>query len=111
MAMEAEALKANKGTKADDVLKLVPDSCLIGKDDLISLCRKSSLGKNTVNDLIKELLDDCKLYEHHAKRLNARPKILLGREPHDKKEMMMLDSYTRNSQGVYFVPSDKPSNN
>ena len=103
---EAESLKANNGKRVDDVLKHVPDLGLVAKDELINICRKNGIGKNLVPDLIAELMEDGKLHEHLAKRSNARPKVLLSRLPNAKKELVLLELYSRNSHGIYFAPSN-----
>ena len=103
---EAESLKANNGKTVDDVLKHVPESGLVAKDELINICRKNGIGKNMVPDLITELMENGKLHEHLARRSNARPKVLLCRQPNAKKELVLLELYSRNSHGIYFAPSN-----
>ena len=103
---DAEELKANSGKLPEDILKHVPETGLIAKTDLIDLCSKGGVGKNAASDLINKLIDDEKLHEHHAKRANARPKVLLSRLPNENKTNVPLDLYARNSNGIYYVPSN-----
>lgn len=103
---EAEELKAARGKTVEDVLKHVPETGLIAKDDLIAITRRNDVGYNMSRDLIKELIAEKALFEHYAKRINARPKVLLSRSPNQRQEMLLLDSYSRNSQGIYFEPSN-----
>jgi hypothetical protein len=102
---EAEELKAGNGKTAEDVLKQVPQTDLIAKDDLVRTCRQNGIGKNKMADLIAELLDDDQLFEVPVPRLNKRPKLLLSRKPVTLNPPPMLDCWSQNSQGHYTVPN------
>jgi hypothetical protein len=96
---DAEELKAGQGKTAQDVMKHVPQTALIAKDDLIKICRQTGMGKNLTLDFITELLEDDQLFEHLADRPNKRAKVLLGRSP--STTQLSLDAYSRNSEGHY----------
>jgi len=102
---EAEALKANNGKNAADVLKHVPQNALIAKDDLIKVCRQNGLGRNLASELIADLLDNDELFEVSVSRTGKRPKVLLSRQSEEVNPAVMLDACQRNSQGHYYLPN------
>ncbi|MEI8287907.1 MAG: AAA family ATPase [Verrucomicrobiota bacterium] len=102
---DAEALQANNGKNAADVLKHVPQNALIAKDDLVKVCRQNGLGRNLVSDLIAELLDGDELFEVPVSRTGKRAKVLLSRQPEVVNPAVLLDACQRNSQGHYYLPN------
>ena len=108
---EAEELKAGNGKTIEDVLKFVPQTGLIAKDDLIKTCRQSGIGRNTLIDLISDLMDDDQLFEHLATRAGKRPKVLFSRQPNARTNPLPLDCYVQDSEGHYLeqiVPPSQP---
>jgi hypothetical protein len=104
---DAEELRANNGKGVEDVLKHVPQTDLIAKDNLIKTCRQNGIGRNLVADLVKELLDDDQLFEVLVPRRNKRPKVLISRKPVTLAPSLVLDAVVQNSQGHYVIPSLK----
>ena len=93
------------------MLKFVPQTGLIAKDDLIKTCRQSGIGRNTLIDLISDLMDDDQLFEHLATRAGKRPKVLFSRQPNARTNPLPLDCYVQNSEGHYLeqiVPPSQP---
>jgi len=101
---EAEQLKANNGKTAQDVLKHVPATSLIAKNDLIKVCRQNGIGKHLVPELLNELLKDEQLFEVAVPRPNTRPIILLSRQAMTLHPSITLDHCQQNSQGHYIIP-------
>jgi RecA-family ATPase len=99
--VDAEELKAGNGKTADDVLKHVPTTGLISKEELVKVCRRNSLGRNLALGLIEELVADGSVFEHKAKRANARPKLLITREGKQVDPVPFLEQYQQDSQGIY----------
>lgn len=104
---EAEELRANNGKGIQDVLKHVPQTDLIAKDDLIKVCRQAGIGKNLAIELINELLEDDQLFEVPVPRLGKRPKVLLSRKPVTLNPALVLDAVAQNSQGHFIIPEPK----
>ena len=105
----AEQLRANNGKGVEDVLKHVPQTDLIAKDDLIKICRQTGIGKNLAIELINELLDDDQLFEVPVPRAGKRPKVLLSRKPVTLNSALVLDAVVQNSQGHYVIPAPEPT--
>ena len=104
---DAEELRANKGKGVEDVLKHVPQSDLIAKDDLIKICRKNGIGRDLVTELINELLEDNQMFEVLVPRPNKRPKVLLSRKAVTLNPALVLDAVVLNSQGHYVIPAQE----
>ena len=102
---EAEELKAGNGKTGEDVMKYVPQKGLISKDILIKTCRQNAIGRNTIIELLNELLENDQIFEHSASRIGKRPKVLISRSPATRTTMLALDAYVRNSEGFYFEPA------
>jgi hypothetical protein len=102
---DAEELRVNNGKSAEDVLKHVPQTGLIAKEDLIKTCRQNGIGKNLAGELINDLLEADQLFEHSVPRTGKRPKVLLGRESVTLTNPPPLESYRRNSHGHYLLPA------
>ena len=101
---DAEELRANNGKGVEDVLKHVPQTDLIAKDDLIKTCRQTGIGKNRTIELINELLEDDQLFEVPVPRAGKRPKVLLSRKPMTLSPSLVFDAVVQNSKGHYVIP-------
>jgi hypothetical protein len=101
---DAELLRANSGKTAEAVLKYVPATDLISKEDLLTVCNQNGIGKNLAPKLINELVDGHRLIECHVPRPGTRPKILLSRQPVTLQSNLSLDDFSQNSHGHYILP-------
>ena len=102
---EAELLRANNGKTAEAVLKYVPPTDLLAKDDMLKTCQQNGIGKHLAPKLINELVDEGRLFECAVPRLGTRAKILLSREPVTLPSHLTLDHLVQNSQGHYLIPA------
>lgn len=102
---EAEELRANNGKSVDDVLKHVPKTGLMAKEDLKKVCQQNGIGKHLVIELISELVEDEQLFEYRIPRKEVKPKVMLSREQLIIDPALTLDSYTQDSQGYYHAPT------
>jgi AAA domain len=108
---EAEKLRASNGKTSENVLKHVPPSALVAKEDLIKICQQNSIGKNLANELISELVDNEDLHEIAIRREGKRSKVLLSRQQVMLDPAVTFDSLLQNSQGYYIIPEaqEKPT--
>lgn len=102
---EAEELRANNGKNMEAVLKHVPQSALIAKDDLVKVCRQNRIGRHLTLALIGDLLNDDLLFEVPVPRNGKRPKVLLSRQPVCLNPGLSLDVCQVDSQGHYHIPT------
>ena len=91
----------------EDVLKHVPPSGLVEKKQLKKTCQMNGIGKHLFEDLLDEVIDDEKLFEHHIPRKGAKPAVLMGRGQWEIDKSKLLDTYEQDSQGAYHVPNLK----
>jgi hypothetical protein len=102
---EAEELRANNGKTAEAVLKFVPATELIGKDDLLKACQQNGIGKHLVPKLIADLVADKRLFECEVPRTGKRPKILLSRQQLTLPDHLTVEHLSQNSHGHYNIPA------
>ena len=104
---DAEELRANNGKRAEDVLKHVPATGLIAKDDLIKTAQRNGIGKHRCPGLIAELIENGRLFECKVPRNNARPKILLSRTSLVLPANLTFETCIQNSQGHFSLPNNE----
>jgi len=102
---DAEELRANNGKNAEAVLRHVPETSLIAKDDLLKACQNNGIGKHLAPRLIAQLVQDGKLHESEVFRTGTRPKILLSREPQQAPKDITMEELLKDSQGYYIFPA------
>jgi hypothetical protein len=102
---EAEELRANHGKNKADVLKQVPQTALIAKDDLKTVCQREGIGKNLFEKLVNELVVEGSLFKVMVPRQGTRAIVLLSRNPETVLAGMTLNDCTQNSQGHYLLPA------
>ena len=103
---DAEELRANSGKTGEDVMKHVPPQHFIGKTELIKACGQGGIGKHLADDLIKDLVENERLYEVAVPRAATKPKTLISRQPVTLRAGLKLDGLIQSSQGHYVMPAE-----